>query len=279
MNRMMIWILLFLNVAACQKKVPAIQKDKEIILVRKVGHEMMRYARDSTSSLQPIKELGDRKYLLEFDHRFSFLSDSVIRIIDREIKENSHLDYLVKVHSTKSNELIFSYFGSTNNDRELASCSGREQNEDNYSIEIAFHERERINTLQSYWYLIALPFLGFIIIWQLRKNKDEAFHESEEDDKIRFGSYTFDYEGQVLRSNDLEQSLTYKESKILKVLSEHINEVVEREELQKQVWEEDGIVVGRSLDMFISKLRKKLSSDPLVEIKNIHGIGYKLIVT
>jgi len=57
-----------------------------------------------------------------------------------------------------------------------------------------------------------------------------------------------------------------------------MNEISNRKQLQKEVWEDDGVLVGRSLDVFISKLRKKLEADPAVRIINIHGKGYKLEV-
>ena len=65
---------------------------------------------------------------------------------------------------------------------------------------------------------------------------------------------------------------------MLGIFAENINTEVPRERLQKEVWEDEGVIVGRSLDMFISKLRKKLSTEPGIQIVSIHGKGYKLIV-
>jgi DNA-binding response OmpR family regulator len=71
-------------------------------------------------------------------------------------------------------------------------------------------------------------------------------------------------------------SLTDKECRILTLLNRNIGQLTLREELIQEVWTDEGVITGRSLDMFISKLRKKLSGDPDLRITNIHGKGYRL---
>jgi len=71
-------------------------------------------------------------------------------------------------------------------------------------------------------------------------------------------------------------SLTDKECKVLKLLHKNFGELIPRETLMQEVWINEGVFTGRSLDMFISKLRKKLSHDPELRITNVHGKGYKL---
>jgi DNA-binding response OmpR family regulator len=72
--------------------------------------------------------------------------------------------------------------------------------------------------------------------------------------------------------------LTAKENKLLLIFARSPNAVIERTRLQKEIWEDEGVIVGRSLDMFISKLRKKLETDPSIQLINIHGKGYRLEV-
>ena len=71
-------------------------------------------------------------------------------------------------------------------------------------------------------------------------------------------------------------TLTDKECKILELLNRNFGELIPRETLMQEVWISEGVITGRSLDMFVSKLRKKLSSDPELRITNVHGKGYKL---
>ena len=74
-------------------------------------------------------------------------------------------------------------------------------------------------------------------------------------------------------------SLTDKECRILTSLNRNIGQLTLREELIQEVWTDEGVITGRSLDMFVSKLRKKLSSDPELRITNVNGKGYKLEIS
>lgn len=92
------------------------------------------------------------------------------------------------------------------------------------------------------------------------------------------GEFNFDYEQQLLLHGGRQQKLTSKESELMKLLCLHINDTLERETALKLVWGEDSYFNGRSMDVFISKLRKYLQEDKNVEIMNVHGKGFKLIV-
>lgn len=89
------------------------------------------------------------------------------------------------------------------------------------------------------------------------------------------GKYTFDYKNRRLVGND-ERPLTRKEAELLKLLCVNKNEVLERNVTLNAIWGKDDYFNGRSMDVFITKLRKYLHEDPSVEIKNIHGVGFKL---
>jgi DNA-binding response OmpR family regulator len=90
------------------------------------------------------------------------------------------------------------------------------------------------------------------------------------------GSYTFDKDNYILKHTDFEKKLTKKEAQILTMLCKFKNKVLPREVVLNAVWGQDDYFVGRSLDVFITKLRKYLSKDDEVTIENIHGIGFKL---
>lgn len=90
------------------------------------------------------------------------------------------------------------------------------------------------------------------------------------------GTYKFDPENFELTGPVSSKTLTRKEAGILKLLCERKNQVIERELLTTMVWGDDSYFVGRSLDVFITKLRKYLSDDASVSISNIHGVGFKL---
>ena len=89
------------------------------------------------------------------------------------------------------------------------------------------------------------------------------------------GSYTYDIENQILSLKDHPKTLTKKEAQILKLLYKYKNQVISREIILKGVWGQDDYFVGRSLDVFITKLRKYFSDDPRIIISNLHGVGFK----
>ncbi|HTP13370.1 MAG TPA: response regulator transcription factor [Bacteroidota bacterium] len=95
---------------------------------------------------------------------------------------------------------------------------------------------------------------------------------------VKLGKLKFDRDRQLLHSRAGDQKLTSKESELLELFCAHRNEIVARNDILKSVWGDDSYFNGRSLDVFISRIRKYLSADPSVEIKNAHGKGYKLAV-
>jgi DNA-binding response OmpR family regulator len=91
------------------------------------------------------------------------------------------------------------------------------------------------------------------------------------------GRFTFDYPKQKLTIYNQEQVLSYRESELLKRLYQNRNQVLERTSVLLELWGDDSFFNGRSLDVFITRLRHRLKQDPQVQIVNIRGIGYKLI--
>ena len=93
----------------------------------------------------------------------------------------------------------------------------------------------------------------------------------------KIGKFTFDTQKQVLIADDKPEKLTTKESELLSLLCAHVNEILERNFALKTIWIDDNYFNARSMDVYITKLRKHLKADPSIEIINIHGKGYKLI--
>ncbi len=103
----------------------------------------------------------------------------------------------------------------------------------------------------------------------LQKPKLEVFE---------IGKFKFDFPRQVLRIRDQELQLTAKEAELLQLLCLHQDQTLERSAALKKIWGDDSYHAGRSMDVFISKLRKHLKQDPDIEIKTIHGHGYRLLI-
>jgi len=93
---------------------------------------------------------------------------------------------------------------------------------------------------------------------------------------LKLGMYTFDPRNLTLRHPDGQKVLTQKEAEVLELLYQNKERILKREEILKKVWGDDDYFLGRSLDVFISKLRKYLKDDPSLEIVNYHGVGFRL---
>jgi DNA-binding response OmpR family regulator len=110
-----------------------------------------------------------------------------------------------------------------------------------------------------------------------RVSKDSAAVEPAQT-HFEIGKYTFDYTTQLIHFNGEQQKLSTKEAELLQLLCLKKNTVLTREEALLSIWHDDNYFNGRSMDVFLSKLRKYLREDPKVEILNVHGKGYKLLV-
>lgn len=97
--------------------------------------------------------------------------------------------------------------------------------------------------------------------------------------KFEIGNYKFDYTAQLITIGEAQQKVSTKEAELLRLLCLKKNEVLTREEALLSIWHDDNYFNGRSMDVFLSKLRKYLKADPRVEIINVHGKGYKLLVS
>ncbi|CAG5019018.1 hypothetical protein DYBT9275_06131 [Dyadobacter sp. CECT 9275] len=108
------------------------------------------------------------------------------------------------------------------------------------------------------------------------QNQNYALRKEPVPELTALGSFLFNVKGQRLLLGSEVISLTDKECKVLELLHKNFGELIPRETLLQEVWINEGVFTGRSLDMFVSKLRKKLSPDPELRITNVHGKGYKL---
>ncbi|MBA4058710.1 MAG: hypothetical protein C0490_28595, partial [Marivirga sp.] len=108
------------------------------------------------------------------------------------------------------------------------------------------------------------------------QNHDHMIIKESVQGLVALGKFLFDVKDQRLLLGNEVISLTDKECRILELLNKNFGELIPRETLMQEVWINEGVITGRSLDMFVSKLRKKLSSDPELRITNVHGKGYKL---
>ncbi|MFZ5940437.1 MAG: response regulator transcription factor [Bacteroidota bacterium] len=119
--------------------------------------------------------------------------------------------------------------------------------------------------------------LALRIYAQLRRVNPSS-HRSQTPEMLEFGDFTFDYSNRCLSGPSGVTNLTKKESEVLRMLALNLNNVVKREVVLTDVWGENDYFMGRSMDVYIARLRKKLSDDRNVSIINVHRMGFKLEV-
>jgi DNA-binding response OmpR family regulator len=184
--------------------------------------------------------------------------------------------------------VAYGYAISKNKQAEIVSCIGRIQPKACYKIHLQYKTKGISTTNWSYSFaaLLVLVLGGFVYCRSGTKQQVvpsipaiPESTESTQEDIFTLGSTLFDAANRTLITNDTTIDLTNTETRVLRIFAMSPNEAVERSRLQKEIWEDEGVIVGRSLDMFISKLRKKLELDPNIKIVVIRGKGYKLEIS
>lgn len=248
------------------------------VLLRRIGHEILLQSGDSTSRVLPIKKIAENEYQISFEKEFSFVTDSLVNTTKRLLAKDYYVtDYVVNVIDCDNSSVTYGYAISKNKKEDILACVGRKQPIACYKINIKFKPNDVVTANYKY-YILGLAFLLLIgfIFWKLKAKKQ--LPKIDNNKLFTFGSVVFDAQKRQLEINKETIDLTATETRLLLIFASSPNETIERNRLQKEIWEDEGVIVGRSLDMFISKLRKKLELDPNINIVVVRGKGYKLEV-
>lgn len=276
-SSVMIIIILISAVAVINKENEIPENHLEVVL-RDLGHRLLLSAKDSSSRVLPVKRVNENRYQIFFQNNFSFVSDTLINLVQREFQKNAPAtDYIVNLRNCKQNETVFA-FEINNQKGDLTPCRGRKLEVDCYVIEIELLKASSFNFL---WLLLLIIPLGVVGFYMKNKfwKKEEKESIIDNNDYIQLGNFRFYTDKNVLEIEHKNITLSEKETKALKIFAENINQIVEREKLMKEIWEDKGIVViSRNVDVLVSKLRKKLSDDNAIKFINVPGRGYKFTI-
>ncbi|GAB3959515.1 hypothetical protein GCM10028805_55780 [Spirosoma harenae] len=251
------------------------------LALRRTAHHLLSNAGDDSSRIEPVKQSDDRTFLIRINRSFNY--DQLPNLLKESFQVHDIKDnYDVAVLDCANGEVQLGYnFRDFINTKEV-SCVGRKQIAGCYTLQVSFSQLERSPESSTMaWGLpagILLIGLGYVV-WRKRVVSGPINHtlpDPKTTGFIEFGRSSFDDKTQTLHSGTDRHKLTYREAKLLRFLISHANQVIDRDLILKSVWEDEGIIVGRSLDVFISRLRKLLVDDPTVRIVAIHGIGYRL---
>lgn len=251
-----------------------------IVVLRDIGHQLLLHAKDSTSRVLPIKKIKDNTFQITFQSNFTFVSDTLVSLVDKKLKStNLPTEYIVNVIDCSNKELIFAYEVSIKTDNILP-CLGRKQPVGCYIVQIEFLKTKSLSLYNYLLLLIPLGIVGYFMRGSyFNRKKSTTPTPSPVLDYISIGKYAFYTDKSILKFDDETIELSEREAKLLAIFAINQNQLIERERLLKEVWENEGVfVISRNLDVLVSKLRKKLQKDDLVKITNQHGKGYKLEV-
>jgi len=250
------------------------------VLLRKIGDELLLQSGDSKSRVLPIEKITEIEYQIKFENEITFVPDSLLNTVQYLLaRDPLTSDYVVNVVNCGNSSVVYGYAISNNKKDDIIACRGRLQPKACYMVNIKFKPTQ-INTGRiSYMFgiFIFLMFLGFIFL-RLDKLRRER-PDDQNNTVLAFGSVLFNPQQREMVINKNTIDLTGTETRLLHIFALSPNQIIERVRLQKEIWEDEGVIVGRSLDMFISKLRKKLEFDPKIKITVIRGRGYKLEIS
>jgi hypothetical protein len=226
----------------------------------------------------PVIKQDGLKYKLSFQNQVSIEPDSLVAIAKRSFQKAELSEfYIVEVIQCSDSEVAYSYKMRNEKDKNIIPCRGRNLPKSCYSIETRFLAGPMFFLSRT----VLVWILGFIIILILL---DIYFNIYRKSDALNsgthahtsIGSFQFYPEQNKLVKAAVEINLSKKECELLEIFIARPNEIIKRDELTKKVWEDNGVIVGRSLDTYISKLRKILKDDESIKLTNVHGVGYKL---
>ena len=253
--------------------------------LRRTVDLLLRANGDSLSQIPPVKQTDANTFSVQMAHMFDY--DKLPETLQRSF-DSYHIDrpYSVAVLNCETGEVSLGYQFFDLNQPGGVPCRGRSREAGCYMLQVRFTpEAAKPQAAGNTWLLITaggtLAGLGFIA-WTRSRHKKRPETEPQEalppHSRIAFGNSWLDTANQALYNSRSTQTLTFREAKLLTLFVRNINQVLERDAILKSVWEDEGVTVGRSVDVFVSRLRKMLAADPQIKITAIHGVGYKMEV-
>jgi DNA-binding winged helix-turn-helix (wHTH) protein len=252
------------------------------LALRRTAHHLLRLAGDSTSRIPAVEQTNAYTFQVSFSRAFNY--DTLPALLQQSLRLHKVAGaYDVAVLDCARGELQLGYSLHDLLTSGPVPCGGRSMAVGCYVLQLTFEPVAPAPQPSVRWPLVAL--VGLLsgvafIMWRRSARTRGAVHQpgSSLANAIRFGQSWLDVSNQLLTSGSSQHNLTYRETKLLRLLVSHPNEVLERNQILKLVWEDEGVTVGRSVDVFVSRLRKLLQNDPTLRIAAVHGVGYRLEV-
>jgi len=281
-----IFIMCMAGISGSLKSQPTANVKQIKAALRRIGNEVLLANQDSVSRVLPIEQEGGN-FRINFESSFSFDPGLLASIVEKELaKSGINNRYILEVEDCDSGKVVYSYEIFYAEKEDLIPCKGRMQESGCYSlllqmdIPLLSTESQNNNSRSKYLYLAlsAMLVAGLVFFFYRKRKRFNSATVKKQEAEFTIGLYRFQPERGELIFDSLKQELTGKESELLLALYNSRNKTMRREDLLQAVWGDEGDYVGRTLDVFVSRLRKKLEHDPSVKIQNIRGVGYRLVI-
>ncbi|MEZ4738505.1 MAG: response regulator transcription factor [Flavobacteriales bacterium] len=262
------------------------------VCMRTIGHAVLLKAGDPLSRVLPVEREAD-SYRIAFAAEFGFVPEVLAATVDSVMAVTKlSKNYVVEVEQCDSGKVVYSYERGAADTLDILPCLSRALPSACYTLRItlldaAGPEKQlagvTVNVPKPFqgpkgWIMaVGLGLLITLIAYAMFRRKPRPVN-TDSSSGVAIGAFHFDKGKLELSIQDRKLELTGKEADLLHLLHASANETVAREVMLKEVWGNESDYVGRTLDVFISKLRKKLEADPNVRIANIRGVGYRLIL-
>lgn len=255
--------------------------EKVNLALRRTAHLLLAEGGDTTSRIPPVQQPEPYTFVIRFERGFDYSKLPVL------LKESFDLhgiqrDYDVAVFNADDGSLQLGYNFQDYAGAGEVPCGGRAQGSGAYDVTVLFDLEEKPSfEIAGWWGLVAGGIFAGLFFWRYRRpaSPAEPGPPAPQTPLVQLGaSSAFDLVNQTLQTGATFHKLTYREAKLLHLFGKHPNQLLERDFILKSVWEDEGILVGRSVDVFVSRLRKLLREDDSVRIAAVHGVGYRLEV-
>ena len=272
------WILA-VHTAYGSDEPAALPADKINLALRRTADKLLRAAGDSTSRIPAVRQINASTWQVEVGHTLDY--EKLPAILQASLDQYGiKQPYAVSVRTCDDATIDLGFHQRDILQDSIVPCMGREAPEGCHFIEVKFEAGMPAASSRAalWWLLVPGLLVGAGVLWRLRR-KPQPVHDTEAaspGELIPIGQSTLHPAAQVLESGGHKHPLTYREAKLLRLFATHPDTVLERDAILQQVWGDEGVQVGRSIDMFVSRLRKKLRDDPSVNLVAVHGVGYKL---
>lgn len=250
-------------------------KKQTTLAMRAIGDDLLHSVHDHHTPVPPIQQVDPETLRLKFTKPIPIDPDELMRISLKHISSYISSKAIVHVIDAETEEIVYG-FEIDHVEKKDIQCLGRTLPSSSYWLEVSFYDQKQTYFEAS---MPALSLAGvslFLFAFFGLTVSKRKIVKPEESDLVQKSDFKLNAErNQIIFEEQIIQ-LTDKEMEILSILFQHEGSLVSREHLINEVWIKKGVVTGRSLDMYISRLRKKIETISNVQVLNHHGKGYIL---